>query len=96
MDTLLIPILNGEQGDITDGNNYRPIAITCVASKILELDMLDKFLDRLETTCNQFGLGHDYPLRSVYHLILQTFVHKIRHTNDLFYILYNSTYKLYS
>ena len=58
MDTLLIPIVKDKKGDITDGDNYRPIAITCVASKILELVMLDRFLDKLATTSNQFGFKH--------------------------------------
>ena len=55
MDTLLIPTVKNKMDDITDGNNYRPIAITFLASKILKLVMLDTFLDRLETTCKQFG-----------------------------------------
>ena len=41
----LIPIVKDKIGDITDGDNYRPLAITCVTSKILELVLFDKFLD---------------------------------------------------
>ena len=41
MDTLLIPIVMDKKGDISDGNNYRPIAITCVTSKILECNYVE-------------------------------------------------------
>ena len=55
MDTLLIPIVKDKKGNITDGDNYRPIAITCVASKVFELIILDKCSDCFITTDNQFG-----------------------------------------
>ena len=37
MDTILIPMVKDKKGDVTDGDNYGPIAITCISSKILEL-----------------------------------------------------------
>lgn len=55
MDTLLIPIVKDKTGDITSGDNYRPIALTSVSSKIVELIIIDKFLEQLDTSCNQFG-----------------------------------------
>lgn len=55
METVLIPIVKDKKGIITDGDNYRPIAITCVTSKVVELILLDKFMDKLYTTDNQFG-----------------------------------------
>ena len=58
MSTVLIPIVKDKKGDITDRDNYRPIAITCIASKVLELIMLDRFSDFLITTPNQFGFKH--------------------------------------
>ena len=35
-DTVLVPIVKDKNGDITDIDNYRPIAITSVASKVFE------------------------------------------------------------
>jgi len=58
METVLVPIVKDKKGDITDGDNYRPIAITCVTSKVVELVILEKFLDYLHTTDNQFGFKH--------------------------------------
>ena len=39
----------------TGGDNYRPTTIIYVASKILQLVMLNEFLHTQETTCIQFG-----------------------------------------
>ena len=58
MDTLLIPIVKDKKGIITDGDNYRPIAITSIASKVLELLILESFYHKLVTTNNQFGFKH--------------------------------------
>ena len=55
MDTLIIPIVKGKKADITDGDNYQPIAITSVTSNMVEYIILDKFLDKRGTTYNQFG-----------------------------------------
>ena len=55
MSTVLIPIIKDKKGDVTDRDNYRPIAITCVSSKILELIILQSFSELLSTSHNQFG-----------------------------------------
>jgi len=38
-----------------DKDNYRPVAVTRVASNIIELILLDRLHDKLGTFCNQFG-----------------------------------------
>ena len=55
METIIIPIIKNKKGLITDKDNYRPIAITSVVSKILELLLLDRLQFQLETSSNQFG-----------------------------------------
>ena len=55
MDTILVPIIKDKKGNVTDSDNYRPVALTCVSSKILELILLYKYKDYFTTTCNQFG-----------------------------------------
>ena len=37
METIIVPIVKDSKSTLTDENNYRPIALTCVASKLLEL-----------------------------------------------------------
>ena len=36
LDTVIVPLIKDKKGDITDFDNYRPIALTCVLSKVLE------------------------------------------------------------
>ena len=60
MDTCLIWQIKDKKGNISDKDNYRPIAITCASSKILELVILEQFGQYFETNSNQFGFkkGH--------------------------------------
>ena len=55
MVTTLMPILKSKSGDISDKNNYRPIALGTVCSKILERVLLVRIEDYLYTADNQFG-----------------------------------------
>ena len=55
MDTIITPILKDKKGCVTDSDNYRPVAITCISSKIFEKVMLNRYIDLLYTSCNQFG-----------------------------------------
>ena len=54
-DTVLVPIIKDKKGDITDINNYRPIVITSVASKIFEKVILLRIKHYLCTNDNQFN-----------------------------------------
>ena len=54
-DTVLVPIIKNKKGDITDIDNYRPIAITSVASKVFEKIILSRIQDSLYTNDNQFS-----------------------------------------
>jgi hypothetical protein len=55
MDTVIVPLLKDKKGDISDVDNYRPIALTCVFSKIFESVLLEKYRHFLTTSHNQFG-----------------------------------------
>ena len=55
MDTCIISIIKDKKGDLSDKDNYRPIAITSVFSKVLERCILDKFEKYFVTSCNQFS-----------------------------------------
>ena len=55
LEAIIVPIIKNKKGLITDKDNYRPIAITSVVSKILELLLLDRVQFQLETSSNQFG-----------------------------------------
>ena len=55
MDTVIVPLVKDKKESVSDCNNYRPIAITTIMSKIFELVILDQYGDVLVTTANQFG-----------------------------------------
>jgi len=55
METLIVSLVKDKKGNISDKDNYRPIAITTVFSKVLELIILGKFENYLLTSDNQFG-----------------------------------------
>lgn len=55
MDSMLVPIVKDKKGNITRSDNYRPLAITTMASKLFELLILDRYSTLLKTTDNQFG-----------------------------------------
>jgi len=54
-DTILVPIIKDKKGSVTDLDNYRPIAITGVASKIFEKVMLMRLQGLLHTSDHQFS-----------------------------------------
>ena len=51
----IVPIVKNKAGDLPDSNNYRPIAIATITSKLLESVLLLKCSDYLTTYDNQFG-----------------------------------------
>ena len=56
MYTIIVPIVKDKKGDLSSKDNYRPIAITSIFSKVFEVLILDKYGEKLyKTTCNQFG-----------------------------------------
>ena len=59
-----ITVIKNKLGNASSVDNYRPIAITTIFSKLLESVILQTCKDRLETSSNQFGfkLGHSTEL----------------------------------
>jgi len=55
MKTILVPIVKDKNESLSSSDNYRPIAITSVMSKIYELLLLRRAEGMLITTSNQFG-----------------------------------------
>ena len=53
--TMIVPIVKDKKSSITVSDNYRPIAITNVASKIVEIILLTKYKENLRTRNNQVG-----------------------------------------
>ena len=54
-EVILVPLVKNKNKDITDKNNYRPIAIANILSKVLEKIILTRIYDYILTCDNQFG-----------------------------------------
>ena len=64
IETTIVPIVKNKCGNITDSNNYRPIALATIVSKLFESVLLMKCEQYLITSANQFGFktGHSTDL----------------------------------
>ena len=62
--TTIVPIVKNMCGNISDSNNYQPIALTTIISKLFEPILLLKCENYLGTCSNQFGYkkGHSSDL----------------------------------
>jgi len=52
---IIIPLLKDKSGDLTSTDNYRPIALVTVLSKVLERVIIYRCTDYLYTSDHQFG-----------------------------------------
>ena len=57
MDVLIILVVKNKcsSNNVTDKNNYRPIALATVTSKVLESSILQRIDGSVSTTDNQFS-----------------------------------------
>lgn len=58
--TSIMPIIKDKSGDVTNKNNYRPISIATVFSKMLEKHILVHIESFLTTSDNQFGFKRSH------------------------------------
>ena len=72
LSVVLVPVIKDKCRNINDGDNYRPIELASLLSKVVEKILLTRMSDLLITTCNQFGykskLGTDtciYALKEI-------------------------------
>ena len=64
INSVIIPIIKNKSGDFTDKNNYRPIALSSIISKVFEHTIVNRLEEYLWTNDNQFGFksGHSTDL----------------------------------
>jgi hypothetical protein len=55
METIIVPIVKDSKEALTDKDNYRPIALTTVGSKLLERLILTRYSETFSTNDAQFG-----------------------------------------
>ena len=52
---ILVPVIKDKAGNITSKDNYRPIALASIVSKVVELILLNRLSEVVATAPNQFG-----------------------------------------
>ena len=55
MSVIIVPLIKDKAGEISSKENYRPIALASVMSKVIELIILERIETCLITSPNQFG-----------------------------------------
>ena len=55
MSAVLVPVIKDKAGKISSKDNYRPIALASVISKLVEVIMCDRIEMYMNTNPNQFG-----------------------------------------
>ena len=55
LSVVLVPVIKNKSRRINDSDNYRPIALASIVSKVVEKVILNRTSEFLLTTCNQFG-----------------------------------------
>ena len=87
---VLVPIIKDKTGRIDRIDNYRPIALASVVSKVVERILLDRISHFLETWPNQFGfkpsLGTDTCTGCIY--VLKEMVDKYKSLNGGMYMCF--------
>ena len=52
---VLLPVIKDKAGNITSKDNYRPIALASIVSKVMEIVLLNRMSEYISTRANQFG-----------------------------------------
>ena len=55
MDSIIVPMVKDKKGNLSSKDNYRPLAITCIISKVFEILILNRYRYIFNTTDNQVG-----------------------------------------
>ena len=64
INSIIVPLVKNKCGNLTDNNNYSPIALSSITSKVFEHIILLRLEEYLWTTDNQFSFksGHSTDL----------------------------------
>ena len=83
MITIITPIIKNKAGDLSD-NNYRPIALATIASKLFESLILSRISTFLSIICvNQFGFKKHHSTEMLIFLLKELFRHYIANGSSM-------------
>ena len=94
IETIIVPIVKNKCGNLSDSNNYRPIALATIISKLFESAILLKCEMFLDTCPNQFGFkkGHSTDM-CIY--VLKEFIEFYRSRNTSVFVTFLDASKAY-
>ena len=87
LSTVLVPIIKDKTGRIDRMDNYRPIALASVMSKVVEIILLNRISKLLSTYSNQFGLQQELGTDTCIY-ILKEIVEKYRSLNGCVFMCF--------
>ena len=84
MDTLIVPMVKDKKGNLTDKDNYRPLAITCIVSKVFEVLILTRYHDTFKTSDNQFGFKDKMSTELCIYTLKQVTEYYVQHDSAMY------------
>ena len=94
IETIIVPIVKNKCGNLSNSNNYRPISLATIISKLFESAILLKCEMFLDTCPNQFGFkkGHS---TDMYIYVLKEFIEIYRKRNTSVFVTFLDASKAY-
>ena len=83
MITIIAPIIKNKAGDLSDNNNYRPIALATIANKLFESLILSRVSTFISTCVNQFGFKKHHSTEMLIFLLKELFRHYIANGSSM-------------
>ena len=81
---ILSPIVKDKTGNISDKDNYRPIALATVSSKILERVILNRCRYNLVSSDHQFGFKEKHSTDMAVYVLKEVIDHYLRNRSPVF------------
>ena len=91
LNTLLIPIRKSAMKEVRDSNNYRPIALATVISKLFERVILHSTSNMLSTSDNQFGFTANHGTDMCVFVLKQVVDYYVNHGRPIFSVFIDSS-----
>ena len=85
LSVLLIPVVKNKTGQLTSIDNYRPIALASILSKVLEGILMDRLAYYIASTDNQFGFKSKHGTDLCIYA-LKEIVHRYRSRNSILHV----------
>ena len=91
---VLVPVIKDKAGKISYNDNYRPIALASVISKLVEVIILDITEMYMNTKPNQFGFKRKHGTDQCIHVIKET-THLYRRLNGTVFVCFPDASKAF-